>query len=181
MTVSAEGQGASSSSSLIPLDINIAPEAVIMDSGGRLSTDAFVGGDGYLAMILYDGYIKGIYASENPNAFMRHRYFDDATGMHQIYTADYTLSSSFTIDGKTVYYTTTIGKGYRGDNYTSVTPNNDVELLNYDPKFIAWTMIYGDISGGTTNTITVKWPRPTDKKALTDTFDVTVSPSAISR
>ena len=160
------------------MDVNIASGATLMDSKGWMSTDAFINGDGYLAMILHDGYVKGIYASTDSGVILRNRYYDSAMGIHQVQQVDLPLNSTFTVDGKTVYYTTSDGTALQGGVYTSVTPNNDVELLNYDPKYIAWTMIHGDISGGTTNTITVKWSRPTDQKVLTDTFNVDVTASS---
>ena len=40
---------------------------------------------------------------------------------------------------------------------------------------LAWAMVYGTISGGGTQTITVKWPRIIDRKELTATFDITVT------
>jgi hypothetical protein len=95
-----------------------------------------------------------------------------------------TFEKQFTKDGKTVYY------GYGGvtssltdDGYTIPVVLGKLNNMSYasSPQIvglIAWTMIYGEQSGGTSSqTIPVNWPRYNDGKILSDSFDITVSPS----
>lgn len=82
---------------------------------------------------------------------------------------DSTLNTRCTYDNKSI--------GWDSVSYTVAPQNPPTPFYNVAPNKcneVAWTVIWGQASGGTT-TITVKWTRPTDGKILTDTFDVTVN------
>lgn len=88
------------------------------------------------------------------------------------------LSSSFTYDGKTVYYVYSRQwvHVYSGGGFQEGVPSSNIGEPS-NPAYVAWTLVYGDTTGGGQE-ITVKWDRPTDGKTLTDTFNIDVSPSA---
>lgn len=88
----------------------------------------------------------------------------------------FTLNNSATYDGKTVYYTSTIG-GFVGGTIKTVKPDagGGNVISNVNKGTVAWTMIYGDISpAGSHQTITVSWPRTGDGAVLETTFGITV-------
>ena len=79
---------------------------------------------------------------------------------------------AYTYDGKTAYYYIS---GYSGPNTQVVSPSP--EHLNSSRQItdgtIAWTIVYGDISGGE-QVIPVQWLRG-DGKTLESSFDITVT------
>lgn len=81
-------------------------------------------------------------------------------------TISFPLTDTYTYDGKTVYY-----GGYTASYLAEVSG------LGYDaiPKTgpVAWTMVYGTISGGT-QTIPVQWSRG-DGETLESGFDISVT------
>lgn len=83
---------------------------------------------------------------------------------------------SYTNGGKTVYYAgASFGYGMAG-GLEEVKPVSTVQmedLFGYKEQ-IAWTMVYGEISGFE-NLIPVGWPRPGDYKTLEDSFQITVN------
>lgn len=83
--------------------------------------------------------------------------------------------SSYTRDGKTVYYASLvyINGGYNVNPCTlGIVPQTDGYFA-----LLAWTMIYGTITrAGSHQTINVSWPRPGDGKVLETTFEILVAP-----
>ena len=79
-------------------------------------------------------------ASDDPNAYIQ-RYQDGSP------LSTYPLSNSYTYDNKTVYYTATSIVAVPPNNVLTPPANNTYNSLG-DFGVAAWTMIYGDISGG---------------------------------
>lgn len=139
----------------------------------QANTGSFSIADGKLTGMITNINPNGYYiiaASANPDAKVVE---DDGFEFSMVYAAEY--------DNKKVYWLARGGRYWGGNDVVACSPNiypsgaspapNDVILGR-----IAWTMIYGDISGGgDSQTITVKWNRPEDEKELTDTFNITVN------
>lgn len=79
------------------------------------------------------------------------------------------LTEEYTANGKTVYYSPV-----RIGDVTKINVGAVSDAVGSDER-VAWTMIYGDISGGGGEQISVKWNRPEDEEELTTAFDITVS------
>lgn len=94
-------------------------------------------------------------------------------------TNRYTGTSSFTFDGKTVYYIgLTSGHDFGGD-VVEVTPQVDSQIGSLqDAGPAAWVAVYGSKSGGTS--VSMKWNRPADNKELSVPFNITVDGSGFS-
>lgn len=77
--------------------------------------------------------------------------------------------SSFTYNGKTVYF-----KVFETSGYHPAMDESEQSFVNLFSE-IAWYLCYGgDVIQKSTQIITVGWPRPRDGVLLVDTFDVTV-------
>jgi hypothetical protein len=95
----------------------------------------------------------------------------------------YQTNASYTYDGKTAYYYNDIGVYYYyedrpGAFYTC--PINLLQDSNFVPTKageVAWTMVYGEISGGSQE-INVSWSRPGDGYLLTTAFEIEVKKSS---
>lgn len=88
----------------------------------------------------------------------------------------YPLNTSYTYDGKTVYYTTVShsSSGFTRQYISPVATGNPSGHWGE----IAWTMIYGDIiPGGDRQTIAVSWPRIGDGLVLETSFTISVRES----
>lgn len=99
---------------------------------------------------------------------------NNETGEISQTVTEYNSSLSYTHNGKTVYYSV----GIHGHNLSDVEYSPDVsgygDSTHRDEA--AWTIIYGNISGGGgSESIAVKWNRPEDEEELTTSFDITVS------
>lgn len=81
-------------------------------------------------------------------------------------TISFPLTDTYTYNGKTVHY-----GGYIASYLAEVSGLGYDEIPKTGP--VAWTMIYGTISGGT-QTIPVQWTRG-DGKTLESSFDITVT------
>lgn len=80
-------------------------------------------------------------------------------------------NNTYTYKNKTVYYTS-ITHTIQSHNYET-----DVPFQSDSTEAIAWTMMYGDVIGGT-QTIPVEWNRYGDGLTLEDSFEITVSPGS---
>jgi len=109
-------------------------------------------------------------ASAGQMSYTSHTYYKDGRPSRES-AGSHSLTSSYTYDGKTVYY-------YTNNNGTwiSQTPHAAVTgIVNVNN--IAWTMIYGTTTRlGSHQEIGVSWPRPLDGKVLETTFEILVAP-----
>lgn len=121
-----------------------------------------------------------VYASASRktiNTFQRYLIIgsDGNTSINDYPNQPLDLGSTYTYDGKTVYY------NYAGlpDESTShgvhIIPTYDAPIMDVGRGVIAWTMIYGDteITGGTQ--IPVQWQRPGDGATLEASFGIIVT------
>lgn len=92
----------------------------------------------------------------------------------------YKNSSTFTFDGKTVYYSYSAhGHDMGSDSNMTVTPGVSPAVGNQgDAGKAAWIAVYGNAS--VRKELKVKWKRPADKKYLSDSITFTVSGSGFS-
>lgn len=76
------------------------------------------------------------------------------------------------IHGKTVYVATISA------NFTSGTPTIDIPTYNTQPNNNDfYTIVYGDITSGSTQNIPVQWTRPGDGNTLESSFTISVNKS----
>jgi len=83
------------------------------------------------------------------------------------------LTSNATYNGKTVYF---IGHNFLNsisDVVPSIPYASDINYIQNNSDKIAWTIIYGKLSGN--NAIPVQWVSPYDNKTYTDKFPITVT------
>ena len=83
------------------------------------------------------------------------------------YTEDVPDTRSYTRNNKKVYYI------FVSNNRWTLPDAPYWE--NADVDYAAWTIIYGTITDGGKQTITLTWPREGDRKHLQTTFDITVT------
>ena len=105
----------------------------------------------------------------------------DSSGDYEIYRGPETEPATgsghqYTYNGKTVYYQHGGSSGaYR---YPSVVPSAGSGNIQYaNAAAIAWTMIYGNVTGGTA-TIPVKWINSYTGVECQDTFQITSTPAS---
>ena len=98
---------------------------------------------------------------------------DERTG-EQRTVFDYTIANiSYTYGGRTVYYgRTNFGHDTRGKDILVSPVVSDYGDDGHD-KEAAWTVIYGEISGGT-QAVPVQWNRPYDDELLETSFSITI-------
>lgn len=181
-------QGASSDLSTLnnqPIPISNACIANALVAG-RYSSVYTLSGNGAGAL-MYTGsrFVSFLYAASSPitvEALRLHNRLPGYTGyVPENQEISTTLSRTYTHNGKTVYYE----KGTFAD-YPSGSPSGSfVEIVspqaasytggmsaNFERD--AWTMVYGDITGGG-QTIAVNWERPDDNKVLSTSFNISVT------
>lgn len=130
------------------------------------------GADGFIAY--HTNVIQNyIAAGKNPGTYTMTR-INASDPAHPI-TSQYNLGSTpFIRDGKSVYYAEIqAGPHPAGGEAT----RKDDEVLSVGGA--AWTIMYGEGEerpAGSTQTITVLWPRPHDGKVLETTFEIRVAP-----
>ena len=118
-----------------------------------------------------------IYASDNPDSHGRFEMIRYSDGTYNI--DDVTELADYTYAGKTVYCR---GSTSAFGGRSTAEVNGALVVLDYDPnsigvesvKKIAWTMIYGDLTGGEAN-IPVQWKSPYDGKQMEDKFEIEVT------
>ena len=116
----------------------------------------------------------GVAASAEPGqSYTEHVSYPDGTSRDD----SGPLRLSYTYDNKTVYYTGwwTTGWGYYIYAVDSVSPDGTDLYNRNDPRFIAWTMIYGTITPGG-QTIPVCWKAPGSAGNLETYFYINVLP-----
>lgn len=87
--------------------------------------------------------------------------------------------STFTYDGKTVYYCTQTINNNPANGWKAIHGAINSKGAGVPGGNDAWTMVYGtrkDNPAGSPQTITVSWPRPGDGKVLETTFEILVAP-----
>lgn len=91
---------------------------------------------------------------------------------------DYSISQSYTSDGKTVYYSTRGTFGYFFldlnvvGNYLPIRTSSDITVNEAGNAALAWELIYGDKCKG--NDIKISWARPSDGEMLSASFIITI-------
>ena len=127
----------------VPLDlINKSSSGGGVDPSGKSYTLSFRNGSGYMTHLVD---FTGIFASGTSGTQLVETYPDRSI--------PHSLSSTATINDKTVYYLVT----RPGPNHRSAYPVSPAGLSSYPPSEIAWAMIYGD-SGGASDKIVGRFP-----------------------
>ena len=125
-----------------------------------------------------DNWTHCIYANSDNSSYTEHIVgITDATGVvFEDRTVTRDTNNSYTYDGKTAYYLAGL---FAGAEPEFVYPGP--EHLPYGTEItnglVAWTILYGTISGGVQN-IPVWWARPWDGETLEDSFGITVNAAA---
>lgn len=98
----------------------------------------------------------------------------DATGeVFDDWTQEFSTSLTFTHNGKTVYYYSTTSSVYGTVEILSPSPEHLNTSRNVTFAEIAWTIVYGTVSGGF-QSVPVQYLR-TDGKTLESSFGITVT------
>lgn len=123
--------------------------------------------DGAVTLFMFKGYSWGyLFASKSNTAIGT---ITDSMSGGSFTTP---MCDSITHNGKTAYLTAgTVGWGYAGRDVESVSPSADPTTWS-STSAIAWTMLYGNITGGGQE-IPVQWMR-SDGEILEDTFPIEI-------
>ena len=98
----------------------------------------------------------------------------DATGVvFEDRTVEYQTYNQFTYDGKTAFYLP-YNSGDINREFIYPSPEHLPYGTEITDGSVAWTILYGTISGGVQN-IPVQWARPWDGETLEDSFGITVN------
>ena len=133
-------------------------------------------GSGYIAVLLYDNGIMREYICCSDSPGSKYRFNSQIESQWPQYGDWYSISNTYTYNGKTVYYAFA-GSGYNFEtaNATNMSVSSSGGGLNSEKA--AWTIVYGDPAEPTdTQEITVLWPRSGDGAVLSDTFTILVTP-----
>ena len=140
---------------------------LVQHNPGQVSrTEIFKYTEGMFAVIVGSSSTSILAADgEDTQVYERHRteYSDGGESSNNSYIS---LNQSYTYNGKTVHYTI-VNQGWSYDEQS-------ISNANALDKYVAWTIVYGDITTGGQE-IPVKYIRPSDNKELASKFYITAT------